>query len=83
VVAGTGWGPVSGEYCFDNAPSLAISNLPTSQIGAWHARVWDNGSLLFSAPFTVSAPPGKLRCSTRTRPLRPALQTTHAPLRHW
>jgi uncharacterized protein (TIGR03437 family) len=57
VVAGTGWGPVSGEYCFDNAPSLAISNLPTSQIGAWHARVWDNGSLLFSAPFTVSAPP--------------------------
>jgi uncharacterized protein (TIGR03437 family) len=57
VVAGTGWGPVSGEYCFDNAPSLAISNLPTSQIGAWHARVWDNGTLLFSAPFTVSAPP--------------------------
>jgi hypothetical protein len=54
IVAGGNWGnPVSGNYCYLGA-SLNISGLPSSQIGGWKARVYDNGALQFSVPFTVS-----------------------------
>ena len=50
----TSWNPVSGTYCFTGA-SLAVANLPASRLGSWHARVYDNGNLLFSLLFTVSS----------------------------
>jgi len=56
VISGTQWGQQAGNFCFDNAPALAISNLPTARLGTWVARVYDNGTLLFSIAFTVSAP---------------------------
>ncbi len=46
---------IPGDFCFTGA-SVSISNLLPSQLGAWQARVFDNGNLLFSVPFTVSAP---------------------------
>ncbi len=54
VVAGDIWSQVSGNYCFIGA-SLNISNLPASQLGSWQARVYDNGNLSFSIPFTVTS----------------------------
>jgi uncharacterized protein (TIGR03437 family) len=54
VVAGIGWASNSGHFCFPGA-SLSISSLPISQLGSWQARVYDNGTLLFSVPFTVAA----------------------------
>jgi hypothetical protein len=53
VIPGSNWNPNSGNFCFPGA-SLSIGNLPTSQLGAWQARVYDNGNLLFSLPFTVT-----------------------------
>ena len=53
VITGTKWASNSGTFCFPGA-SLNISNLPTSQLGSWQARVYDNGNLLFSVPFTVT-----------------------------
>jgi len=50
------WTRVSGSYCFPNH-SLSITNLPSSRLGTWQARVWDNGILLFAVQFTISAPP--------------------------
>jgi uncharacterized protein (TIGR03437 family) len=55
VLDGAPWTPGSGSFCFPGA-SLSIGNLPTSQLGSWQARVYDNGNLLFSIPFTVAAP---------------------------
>jgi uncharacterized repeat protein (TIGR01451 family) len=53
VGGGGQWPPVSGSYCyFDH---LNISNLPPTQLGSWQARIYDNGSLLFSVPFMVSS----------------------------
>ena len=49
------WNSSSGDFCFTGA-SLSISNLAVSQLGGWEARVFDNGSLVFSIPFTVSSP---------------------------
>jgi uncharacterized protein (TIGR03437 family) len=55
VVAASYWNSSSGNFCFNGA-SLSISNLPASQLGSWQARVYDNGQLFFSVPFSVSAP---------------------------
>jgi hypothetical protein len=59
VVGSFNWNSNSGSLCFVTAlgTSLSIGNLPTSQLGSWQARVYDNGNLLFSVPFTVAAPP--------------------------
>ena len=57
VTAFTGsyWIPSSGNYCFPGA-SWNISNTPANQFGQWYARVYDNGNLQFSVPFSVTAP---------------------------
>ncbi|MGA7239244.1 MAG: Ig-like domain-containing protein, partial [Bryobacteraceae bacterium] len=49
------WSPPSaGNSCyFDN---FDISRLPSNLLGAWQARVYDNGTLLLIVPFTVGAP---------------------------
>jgi uncharacterized protein (TIGR03437 family) len=56
VVSTASWNAVSGTFCFTGA-NLNISNLPASQLGAWKVEVFDNGTLLFSVSFNVSAPP--------------------------
>jgi trimeric autotransporter adhesin len=56
VIPGTQWSQATGNLCFDNAPALAISNLPAARLGTWVARVYDNGTLLFSIAFSVTAP---------------------------
>jgi len=53
VVAGASWQQETGSYCFTGA-SLAIANLGSNKLGAWQARVYDNGKILFTVPFTVS-----------------------------
>ncbi len=57
VISGPSWSNNSGTYCYPGA-SLSISNLPSRQLGSWTARVYENGSLQTSIPFTVSAPGG-------------------------
>ncbi len=55
VVAQSGsWKSETGRGCY--SASFTISNLPASQLGSWSVQVYDNGTLLFSVPFTVSAP---------------------------
>ena len=68
VIAGIAWNRASGSYCFNN--SVNIGNLPASQLGSWQVRVYDNGALLFSVPFSVSAPAGfaNQRVSTQAPP---------------
>ncbi len=46
------WGRVSGSYCFTGA-SLNIGTLPSSALGQWEARVYNNGAFLFSVYFLV------------------------------
>ena len=53
VVAGSGWSPTSGLLCFTGA-NLPLRTVRFNPIGAWQARVFDNGSLLFSIPFAVA-----------------------------
>ena len=43
------------NYC-GISTSLSIGHLPASQLGAWQARLYDNATLLFSIPFTVTLP---------------------------
>ncbi len=43
----------AGTYCYWTNP-LPLSSVPLSQYGLWTARVYGNGSLLFSVPFTVN-----------------------------
>jgi hypothetical protein len=58
VVSGAKWNPNNpATYCFVGA-SLSIVTLPASQLGAWQARIYDNGILQFSIPFTVASPNG-------------------------
>jgi hypothetical protein len=46
--------PVSGNYCFTGA-YLNLSDFGDFiQTGVWHARVFDQGTLLFAIPFTVT-----------------------------
>jgi murein DD-endopeptidase MepM/ murein hydrolase activator NlpD len=51
----TQWGRVTGSYCFTGA-FLNIFGLPTSSLGSWRVQVLNNGSELFSIPFTVFDP---------------------------
>ena len=60
VFTGGHWSPpVFGNYCY-LGESQSIENLPPSQIGSWLARVYDNGSIQFTVPFTVSSSGGTL-----------------------
>ena len=63
-VAGGSWDPGSGNYCFTGA-SLNIANTPANLLGSWQARVFDNGTLLFSVSFTIN-PQGNTGPSTLT-----------------
>lgn len=77
LISGGNWGISAGSYCFIGA-SLGISNLPPQLLGNWQARVWDNGAVLFTVPFTVSStgtpasgptfPPPQVTTSQRTLP---------------
>lgn len=53
VVTGGTWNPVAGNYCYVGI-SLDISSLPSSELGAWKARIYDNNVLQASVPFTVA-----------------------------
>lgn len=44
-----------GDYC-GLSVNFSIANLPVSQLGAWSVRVFDNGTQLFSIPFTITLP---------------------------
>jgi pseudomonalisin len=57
LIQGVHWTQGAGNFCFTGA-SLAIDSLPSSRLGSWQARVFDNGSLLFTVTFNVSAPQG-------------------------
>ncbi len=52
VAANGQWGRVSGNYCFTGA-SLYVGSLPSSALGQWEARVYNNGAFLFSVYFLV------------------------------
>jgi uncharacterized protein (TIGR03437 family) len=54
VVDGVTWPKRDGSFCFTGA-SLAVANLPAKQLGTWTARVFGNGTPLFSIAFTVQA----------------------------
>lgn len=56
VVPGNAWAAQTGTFC-DYGPRLNISNLPTSQLGTWEARIYDNKSLIAAVSFTINAPP--------------------------
>ena len=56
VVPDVVWFPADGNFCFD-AGSLNVSSLLPSQLGTWEARVYDNGTMLFSIPFSVHSGP--------------------------
>ncbi|HYL38333.1 MAG TPA: hypothetical protein VEV17_20615 [Bryobacteraceae bacterium] len=76
----SGWNAVSGTFCFTGA-SLAINDLPPSRLGPWQARVFDNGTLLFTVPFTVNpAAPQNIQItglsSTRATALTPIYIST-------
>jgi hypothetical protein len=53
TISGKQWPQTAGTYCYVSA-SLNISGLLGSKLGNWTARVYDNGQVLFSVPFTVS-----------------------------
>ena len=53
LVAGGTWSPQAGSFCYTSA-SLAIGSLAGSKLGSWQARIYDNGKLLLSIPFTVT-----------------------------
>ena len=52
VAASGQWGRVSGNYCFTGA-SLYVVSLPSSALGQWEARVYNNGVFLFSVYFLI------------------------------
>jgi len=56
VLAGGDWGnPVSGRYCYTGERLGSLSQIPISRLGAWQSRVYANGTLLFSVPFTINS----------------------------
>jgi uncharacterized protein (TIGR03437 family) len=54
VIGAAAWGSNTGSGC--NSASLSIADTPPNRLGAWQARVWANNALLFTVPFTISAP---------------------------
>ena len=54
TVSGASWPQQAGDFCFTGA-SLPIGSLSGSKLGNWQARVYDNGKVLFSVTFSVSA----------------------------
>jgi len=62
ILTGGSWGTTSGNNkCFTGA-KLSVGNLPTTRLGSWRARVWNNGNiLLFSLQFYVIPPPKQIQ----------------------
>jgi len=58
VLTGGNWGASSGSFCFTGASLTIDANTPSSRLGTWYARVYDNGSIIFSVPFTITSPGG-------------------------
>jgi uncharacterized protein (TIGR03437 family) len=56
TVAGVSWPSQPGNFCFTGA-SLAVAGLTGSKLGVWNARIYDNGTLLMSIPFSVTSAP--------------------------
>ena len=54
TVAGASWPAQAGDFCFTGA-NLTIGGLTGSKLGSWSARIYDNGTLLTSIPFSVTA----------------------------
>ena len=54
VTTGDTWPAQAGDFCFTGA-SLAVAGFSGAKLGSWNVRVYDNGNLLQSIPFTVSA----------------------------
>lgn len=52
TVSGAVWNANSGMFCFTGA-RLNVGSLSVNHLGNWQARVYDNGQLVFSVPFTV------------------------------
>ena len=48
--------PVTDNHCYRGESLGPLSNTPKSRLGLWQARVYANGALLFTVPFTISAP---------------------------
>jgi hypothetical protein len=69
VAQGGYWAPADGDFCFTGA-SLSITKTPSNLLGNWQARVWDGNTILFSVPFTISAP-------ARATPTSSALSVTN------
>ncbi len=54
VVPGISWNTGVGTFCYTGS-SLVIGNLPSAELGAWQARIYDNGTQIASTSFTVSS----------------------------
>jgi len=54
VTAGSYWTQQAGDFCFTGA-SLKISGLSAAKLGSWTARIYDNGAVIQSLEFTVTA----------------------------
>ena len=77
VLPGGNWGQPSGSYCFTG--SLTITNTPSNLLGSWQVRVLDNERVLFSVPFSISAPGTTSGSSTVDSPIVTKSQRTLWP----
>jgi len=55
VIPGITWSAVAGNLCFPGS-QFNIGNLPSAHLGAWQARIYDNGKQINSVSFTVTQP---------------------------
>jgi hypothetical protein len=58
VIPGDAWPPLSSgiaNFCFPDS-NLPLQGALFNTVGNWQIRVYDQGSLLFSVPFTVTEP---------------------------
>jgi hypothetical protein len=53
VVTGFTWGAAAGNFCFTGS-ALNLAGLPAAELGAWQARIYDNGKQIDSVAFSVS-----------------------------
>jgi sugar lactone lactonase YvrE len=57
ALKGVDWSnPATDNHCYLGASLGVLTNTPKSHLGLWQARVYANGALLFSVPFTITAP---------------------------
>jgi NHL repeat len=77
VIPGVTWEVTAGSHCFTGS-SLPIGSLSILRQGSWTARVYADGVLLFSLPFTVNPPLGSPSGGPATT--RPFLLSTSSGL---